>query len=128
MLTIGKTYDFSAWHQLTYLPHDHPCGRIHQHHYRVTLVIKGEVDPKTAFVVDYQVLDAKFGRWLRSILDGKDLNEVLESPEGRSTTSESLARILCNRAMKMLEQSNLSFLVESVTVRETPSTFATFTP
>lgn len=94
MFRIGKSFAFSASHQLTHLPDDHPCARLHGHNYVVTMILEAEeVDDKTGFVRDFKELDL-VKRHIDAVLDHRDLNEVFNArgKDGWQVTSENIAR------------------------------------
>lgn len=116
MLTIAKTFTFSASHQLTHLPATHPCARLHGHNYTVELQLHGSVDPETGFVLDYRAFDA-FKTYLDDALDHRHLNDALGSSV--ATTAENLAT-----ALLALAESLFGPRVLAVRVSETPKTWA----
>jgi 6-pyruvoyltetrahydropterin/6-carboxytetrahydropterin synthase len=84
---LSKTFRFEAAHSLPHVPADHKCRRVHGHSYRITIVVRGPVDPHLGWVVDFASLEAAW-RPLHDKLDHRLLNDVdgLENP-----TSEHLA-------------------------------------
>ena len=53
MFTISKQFSFSASHQLSHLPADHQCARLHGHNYVVEVVLQREYLTGEGFVRDY---------------------------------------------------------------------------
>jgi 6-pyruvoyltetrahydropterin/6-carboxytetrahydropterin synthase len=89
MFTIRKEFHFSASHQLTHLPPEHPSARLHGHNYVVEFELQADrTDPETGFVQDYRALDA-VKTWLDDRFDHRHLNDVLG--DSRATTAEHLA-------------------------------------
>ena len=90
---LSKKFRLEAAHLLPAVPPDHKCRRLHGHSYCVELVLEGEVDPETGWLVDYADVAAAFAP-LHAQLDHHYLNEVdgLENP-----TSENLARWIWER-------------------------------
>ncbi|MCA9752192.1 MAG: 6-carboxytetrahydropterin synthase QueD [Gemmatimonadetes bacterium] len=84
---LERTFRFEAAHLLPNLPDGHKCRRLHGHSFRVDVAVRGAVDPKIGWYLDYADLEAAFAP-LRARLDHYYLNEVegLENP-----TSEVLA-------------------------------------
>lgn len=81
-------FTVAASRQLTGVPPEHSCARLHGHTFLIRLTVRGPIDPTTGFVVDF----AEFHRaWapLHEQLDHHYLNGVpgLENP-----TSERLAQ------------------------------------
>jgi 6-pyruvoyltetrahydropterin/6-carboxytetrahydropterin synthase len=85
---LRQRVHFEAAHRLPHAPEGHKCRRLHGHSFAVELVVDGEVDPETGWVIDYALLREAFAP-LHQQLDHNYLNEVpgLENP-----TSENLAR------------------------------------
>lgn len=84
---IERTFTFEAAHRLPRLPATHKCHRMHGHSFRVTVRVRGPIDPELGWVVDFAELEEAW-RPLHRQLDHNVLNEVpgLENP-----TSEMIA-------------------------------------
>lgn len=106
---ISRQYRFEAAHRLPHVPEGHKCARLHGHSFRVTITVRGDVDPRFGWICDFAEIDEAF-RPLHRILDHHYLNEVpgLENP-----TSELLARWILERLALS------SAKVSSVTIHET---------
>jgi 6-pyruvoyltetrahydropterin/6-carboxytetrahydropterin synthase len=115
MFAIEKTFHFSASHQLTSLPSDHQCARLHGHNYQVKIRLEAEEINGFGFVVDYGELDP-FKKLIDTKLDHRHLNEVLLF----EPTAELLARWLFRQAVAWWPQT------ASVAVSETPNTWAEY--
>ena len=90
---LSRTFTFEAAHTLPTFPEGHKCRRLHGHSYSIEVVVEGEVDPTTGYLIDYaDIRDAC--EPLRHQLDHFYLNEIegLENP-----TSEVLARWIWDR-------------------------------
>lgn len=115
---IESTHDFlfEAAHQLPNVPDGHKCKRLHGHSYRVTLELKGEIDPQMGWFIDFGDLEANV-RPVIATLDHHLLNDV----EGLSNpTSEILAVWLFDKLCIGVPQ------LSAVTVRETTDSAATY--
>jgi 6-pyruvoyltetrahydropterin/6-carboxytetrahydropterin synthase len=90
---ISKEFTFEAAHRLPHVPPGHKCARVHGHSYRIDITLRGPVDPKLGWIVDFAELTAAW-QPLHAQLDHRLLNEVpgLENP-----TSELLAAWLFER-------------------------------
>jgi 6-pyruvoyltetrahydropterin/6-carboxytetrahydropterin synthase len=113
---LVREYRFEAAHRLPRLPDDHMCKRLHGHSFRFEVVIAGEVDEATGFLVDFGDVD----RIVRPIVERLDhyyLNEIegLENP-----TSEVLAGWLWRRIRPGLP------LLAAITVAETCDSRCTY--
>lgn len=127
MFEISKEFAFSASHQLTHLRSDHPCARMHGHNYTVKITLRGETDDR-GFVYDYRDLDF-FKVFVDSTFDHQHLNTVMSNALGlpihdaaRYTTAEHLAQYFYN----WLHATNGALPLHSVSVSETPKTWATY--
>lgn len=87
MYKIGKSFSFSASHQLGWLPKDHPCSRLHGHNYRVEVLLQAPTLDDNWFVLDFNRLDA-FGEYLKNFYDHRHLNDSIAKP-----TAENIAKI-----------------------------------
>lgn len=87
-MEIFKAFTLESAHRLPNVPPGHKCARVHGHSFRVELHVRGPVDPRLGWVMDFaevkQAFDPLFQR-----LDHHYLNDVpgLDNP-----TSENLAR------------------------------------
>jgi len=90
---LAKGFSFEAAHYLPNVPEGHKCRRMHGHSFRGEVVVRGEIDPNTGWLIDF----ADLKRSVDPIVAGLDhylLNEIegLENP-----TSELLARWIWNQ-------------------------------
>src|SRR5688572_9004557 len=85
---IRKSMSFEAAHLLPGVPKGHKCGRLHGHSFKVTFVVRGGLDPKVGWVVDYGDVKKAVEPVIQQ-LDHFYLNEIkgLENP-----TSEVLSK------------------------------------
>ncbi|MBY5645546.1 6-carboxytetrahydropterin synthase QueD [Rhizobium leguminosarum] len=115
-MKITQAFTFEAAHRLPHVPTTHKCHRMHGHSYRVELQLKGVVDPRTGFVIDFFDVEKVFGPVLES-LDHHTLNDIdgLENP-----TAENIAVWIWQKVKPLLDELN------SVKVFETPSCWAEF--
>ena len=113
---LSKTFRFDAGHYLPNVPSDHKCARPHGHSYRVTVVVAGEVDARTGWVMDFGEIK-RVVEPLIAQLDHTNLNDVkgLANP-----TSEQIAKWLWDRIQPEIGQ------LHSITVSETESTSCTY--
>jgi 6-pyruvoyltetrahydropterin/6-carboxytetrahydropterin synthase len=117
-MLIGKTFTFSAAHSLPQLPRSHKCHRQHGHNYEVTVHVEGTLDHQNGWVMDYG--DFKpFGDWLDAYVDHTNLND-----QWQPSTAEVLAAAFAARFIGLVDIPDNARL-HSVTVKETPKTYAT---
>lgn len=135
--TIWKSFRFEGAHHLTGLPEGHQCGRQHGHSYRVTVELAGDILVEPGFVADFGDLKP-VKRWLDSVFDHQDLNEVLRPwwitagfDGGTTPTSEHLAELI----YWVIKESHISGLPRAVTssiiavkISETETSCAEYRP
>ena len=99
-MRLEKTFRFEAAHWLPNVPEGHKCGRMHGHSFVVTIVVEGEVDEYTGWVIDYGIIKEAFEP-IEKRLDHYCLNEIegLENP-----TSEVLSKWIWDRMQQKLPQ------------------------
>src|SRR5437762_11104539 len=92
-MEIFKEFTFEAAHRLPHVPVGHKCGRLHGHSYRFEIHVRGPIDDRLGWVIDFSDIKAAF-RPLNEQLDHYYLNEIegLDNP-----TSENLARWVWQR-------------------------------
>jgi 6-pyruvoyltetrahydropterin/6-carboxytetrahydropterin synthase len=118
MYRITKEFHFSASHQLSHLPADHQCARLHGHNYIVVVELASEHLNDDGFVRDYHEL-APLKRYIDDELDHRHLNDVLGNDR---VTSEYLARHFYDWCKMRLPETT------AVRVSETPKTWAEYRP
>ncbi|MGE4490713.1 MAG: 6-carboxytetrahydropterin synthase QueD [Kiritimatiellales bacterium] len=92
-MEIYKSFRFDAAHRLTGVPPTHKCSAMHGHSYEIVIYLRGPVDPKTGFVMDFGELVAAAGPILEQ-LDHAIINEIdgLTNP-----TSENMSLWIWNK-------------------------------
>ena len=94
---------FESARKLTKVPKDHPCSNLYGLAFKLEIHVKGNVNPETGFVIDFEKIEsAGFGR-IKEQLDHNYLNDIkgLENP-----TSENLIEWIWN---ELLEQFCMSW-------------------
>ncbi|MGZ5475322.1 MAG: 6-carboxytetrahydropterin synthase QueD [Thermoanaerobaculia bacterium] len=86
-IELVKDFRFEAAHWLPNVPDGHKCRRMHGHSFRGEVAVRGEIDPKTGWVIDFADLRSAVDPIVKR-LDHYLLNEIegLENP-----TAERLA-------------------------------------
>jgi len=112
VVELEKSFRFEAAHHLPFVPEGHRCARVHGHSYRLTIRVKGTVDPELGWFIDYGDIN-KVVKPIVESLDHQDLNTIpgLENP-----TTETVCVWVWERIEK-----NLPGLF-AVEVAETPNT------
>jgi 6-pyruvoyltetrahydropterin/6-carboxytetrahydropterin synthase len=100
MVRLSKTFRIEAAHLLPRVPEGHKCRRLHGHSYKIGVVVAGQVDPETGWLMDYAAITDAFAPLFQQ-LDHHYLNEVegLDNP-----TSEILARWIWERLQPRLPE------------------------
>ena len=114
---LTREYRFEAAHRLPMVPPDHKCARMHGHSFVVEVVVAGEVDPRTGWLIDFGDITAVVEPLLKRELDHRTLNDVdgLENP-----TSELLCAWLWERLAAKIPG------LAAVTVHETCTARCTY--
>ena len=115
-MEIFKEFGFEAAHRLPNVPEGHKCARLHGHSFRVEVHVRGDLDPRLGWVMDFADLKAAVKPVIAE-LDHYYLNEIagLENP-----TSEVLARWLWARLLPALPT------LTRIVVRETCTSGCTY--
>lgn len=113
---LKKDFTFESAHSLPNTPEGHKCRRLHGHSFKITIMVKGDVDEEAGWLIDFaDIKDA----WkpLGERLDHYYLNEIegLENP-----TSEILSRWIWDRIQPALPD------LHAVTVHETCTSSCTY--
>lgn len=125
--TISKDFEFSASHQLTHLPSDHPCSRVHGHNYTVRVELSGVVSRDTGFVLDYRLLNP-IKQWLDDTFDHRHLNDVIPGwPTAEHIAAFISAHIDGAWGFTLPARPN-GVSLSGVGVSETPKTWAWWRP
>jgi 6-pyruvoyltetrahydropterin/6-carboxytetrahydropterin synthase len=92
-MEIFKEFTFEAAHRLPNVPAGHKCARLHGHSFRVRVWVRGELDEKLGWLMDFADIKAA-AKPIIARLDHYYLNEIegLENP-----TSENIARWIWQR-------------------------------
>ena len=110
---LVKEFRFEAAHRLPMVPEGHKCARLHGHSFRFEIHVRGPVDPRSGWLIDYgEISDAV--RPVRKELDHQYLNEIpgLENP-----TSEVLAAWIWVRVKPKLPNLSAVVVEETCTAR-----------
>lgn len=114
---LTREYRFEAAHRLPMVPPDHKCARMHGHSFVVEVMVEGEVDPRSGWLIDFGDITAVVEPLLKRELDHRTLNDVkgLENP-----TSELLCGWLWERLAAKIPG------LAAVTVHETCTARCTY--
>lgn len=118
MFRITKEFHFSASHQLSRLPGDHQCARLHGHNYIVVVELAAKELDAFGFVRDYHEL-TPLKHYIDDRFDHRHLNDVLGHD---AVTAECLAQHFYDWCKERLPET------VAVRVSETPKTWAEYRP
>ena len=114
---VGASADLRALHRIPWLPP--PEGDLHEHEYRVEVVIERATLDGRGMVIDLDVVEAAL-REAVAILEGKDLDSI-RPPEAEAVTVEILARWFHQRLADAITAAGGEAL--AVRVWESPTAF-----
>jgi len=132
MVYLTRKSEFSAahyYHNPQFSPEENqrlfgkcnnPNG--HGHNYTLEVTVKGEVDPRSGFVVDLKDLKDALEREVLSALDHRFLNKEVPEFRDRIPTTENLAIAIWDRLRPKLNVARL----HRVRLYETPDLFVDF--
>jgi len=95
----------------------------HGHNYTLEVTVKGEVNPRTGFVVDLKQLKEAMHREVLDAMDHRFLNKEVPEFSIRIPTTENLAIAIWQRLESRLQQQAR---LHRVRVYETPDLFVDF--
>ena len=98
IMEIFKEFNFDSAHRLTGVPDGHKCARLHGHTYHLKLVIGGNVDPVTGWIMDFGDIKKVFN----PILDQLDHHYLNDIPGLENPTSENLVKWLWSKTKPVL--------------------------
>jgi 6-pyruvoyltetrahydropterin/6-carboxytetrahydropterin synthase len=125
---VGRRESFNAAHQL----HNPDlsdeenqrlfgkCAKLHGHNYVLEVVVAGEVDQATGYVMDLKLLAKVISRQIIQDVDHCNLNTDVAWLKGRVPTAENLAEAIWERLQPELPAG----LLRSVRVWETDKNWA----
>ncbi|HEV2931587.1 MAG TPA: 6-carboxytetrahydropterin synthase [Streptosporangiaceae bacterium] len=125
---VGRRESFNAAHRLWNpdLPDDEnqrlfgKCANLHGHNYVLEVVVAGEIDPDTGYVLDLKVLSEVIARQVIRDVDHRNLNTDVPWLSGRIPTAENLALAFWERLRPELPDG----MLRSVRVWETDKNWA----
>ena len=113
VVELVKDFRFEAAHYLPNVPEGHKCRRMHGHSFRGEVAVRGPVDTRVGWLIDFAELKRSVDP-IVARLDHYLLNEVegLENP-----TSESIAMWLWGRLAPSLPMLHRVTIDETCTTR-----------
>jgi 6-pyruvoyltetrahydropterin/6-carboxytetrahydropterin synthase len=114
---VGASADLRALHRIPWLPP--PEGDLHEHEYRVEVIIERSTLDGRGMVIDLDVVDAALREAVATI-EGEDLDSI-RPPEAEAVTVEILARWFHQRLADAIATAGGEAL--AVRVWESPTAF-----
>ena len=114
---VGASAPLRALHRIPWLPP--PEGDLHEHDYRIEVVVERAALDERGMVCDLDRVDAALADAVAS-LEGKDL-DVIRPPEAEAVTVEILARWFHERLSEAIRAAGGEAL--AVRVWESPTAF-----
>jgi 6-pyruvoyltetrahydropterin/6-carboxytetrahydropterin synthase len=96
------------------------CANLHGHNYVLEVVVAGEIDPTTGYVLDLKQLSDVICRLIIRDVDHRNLNTDVPWLQGLIPTAENLAVAFCERVRAELPEGS----VRSVRLWETEKNWA----
>ena len=126
--TVGRRESFNAAHQLydpdlsddENLRRFGKCANLHGHNYVLEVVVTGEIDQVSGYVLDLKALSDVISRRVIRDVDHRNLNTDVAWLTGRIPTAENLADAFWERLRPELPEG----LLRSVRVWETDKNWA----
>jgi 6-pyruvoyltetrahydropterin/6-carboxytetrahydropterin synthase len=132
MIYLTRKAEFSAshyYHNPEFTPEENQrvfgkCSNLngHGHNYTLEVTVKGEVNPKTGFVVDLKDLKETMNREVIDAMDHRHLNKEVPEFASQIPTTENLAIAIWRRLQPRLQLAKL----HRVRIYESPDLFADF--
>jgi 6-pyruvoyltetrahydropterin/6-carboxytetrahydropterin synthase len=127
-ILVGRRESFNAAHQLydPDLSDDEnrrlfgKCANLHGHNYLLEVVVAGEIDPASGYVLDLKSLSDIIGTQIIRDVDHRNLNTDVPWLKGRVPTAENLAQAFWERLRPELPDG----LLRLVRVWETDKNWA----
>jgi len=125
---VGRRESFNAAHQLCDpgLSDDEnrrlfgKCANLHGHNYILEVVVAGEIDQATGYILDLKALSDLIARRIVRDVDHRNLNTDVPWLKGRVPTTENLAQAFWERLRPELPDG----LLRSLRVWETDKNWA----
>ena len=113
VVELVKDFRFEAAHYLPSAPEGHKCRRMHGHSFHGEVAVRGPIDPRTGWLIDFADLKRAVDPVV-SRLDHYLLNEIegLENP-----TSEKIAVWIWDRVAPSLPNLSRITIEETCTTR-----------
>lgn len=96
----------------------------HGHNYELFVTVKGNVDPKTGFVIDLKVLKDIIRTHITDKLDHKNINLDVDFMQGKMASTEVLAMEIYKQLKSQLDPLNVA--MHCIKLVETENNFVEY--
>ena len=96
----------------------------HGHNYELFVTVKGEINPKTGFVIDLKELKSIIQKYVTDALDHKNINLDVEFMKGKMASTEVLAVTIFDQLKSYIEDQGA--ILHSVKLYETENNFVEY--
>ena len=117
MYYVQKQFSIEASHRLK-LPYESKCRNLHGHSWRITVYVKSEILDDNGMVVDFTHVKHA----IKDNLDHACLSDLFDF----NTTSENLARWICDKINELAQETNNCAICYRVDVQEAEGSIATY--
>jgi 6-pyruvoyltetrahydropterin/6-carboxytetrahydropterin synthase len=109
-----------AWNRETFGPCNHP--NYHGHNYELEVMVEGEIDPETGYVLDVGVLKQVVGERVVRVLDHRNLNLDVPWFRDRIPSAEQIAVFVWEQLRDHLPRGRL----RRIRLWETPRNYVEY--
>ena len=131
-ITVSRKAHFNAAHrlhndQLSTKENESLFGKCnnpyyHGHNYELIVSVRGDIDPKTGYVMDMKVLSDLIKSEVEDHLDHKNLNEQVPEFKELNPTAEYISVVIWNRLRPHIEEDKEL----TITLYETPRNYVEY--
>ena len=127
---LTKVFYFNAAHQYGHEEWSHeknwevfgPDSKVHGHNYTLEVMVSGNVNPETGFIVDLGHLKKIVKTYVLDILDHSQFEKEVDWFKERQPSSENLVQFIWQQIEPRLEGAKL----HRIRLRETPTIFTDY--
>ena len=129
-LFLTKLFYFNAAHQYGHkdwsdqknLDVFGPDSKVHGHNYTLEIMVTGEVDKETGFIIDLGHLKKIVNKYVIDVLDHTQFEKEVDWFQDKQPSSENLAQFIWLQIVSRIEGAALY----RIRLKETPTIFADY--
>jgi 6-pyruvoyltetrahydropterin/6-carboxytetrahydropterin synthase len=115
-IIISKDFEFEAAQSLASFPDGHKCRNVHGHSFKITISIRGKVDPAKGILRDH----AEISKAMRPLIEKLDHAYLNDIPGLENPTIENMAKWFWQQLTPTLHE------LYEITLHETPRARCTY--